>query len=239
MKKDDKSIFAQALADVFIPELLSYEDEFNSDEEHQFSSDFENKMSRIIKIQKRSRKKIVLRCMRRIACVALAFLAVFGTARTAIKADKGSLFNISIDSAPSFDNIEFAVPKSAPDYIEKLYTIDFPEGFSRYDKYCLPYKKGSAITIECYASDDDPDNMITLSQFAMRAYKSVFDNENAQKKYHSDKNGIDYYIYYWNYNGKDATYILWTYDEYIFELSSFFDKNRTLELCKTLKFKEF
>ncbi len=239
MKKDDKSIFAQALADVFIPELLSDEDKFNSDEEHQFSSDFENKMSRIIKIQKRSRRKIVLRCMRRIACVALAFLAVFGTARTAIKADKGSLFNISIDSTPSFDNIEFAVPKSAPECIEKLYTIDFPEGFSRYDEYCFPYKKGAAMAIECYASDDDPDNMITFSQFAMRAFRSVFDNENAQKIYYSDKNGIDYYIYYWNYNGKDTTYILWTYDEYIFELSSFFDKNRTLELCKTLKFKDF
>ena len=57
MKKDDKSIFAQALADVFIPELLSDEDKFNSDEEHQFSSNFENKMSRIIKIQKRKRRK--------------------------------------------------------------------------------------------------------------------------------------------------------------------------------------
>lgn len=239
MKKDDKSIFAQILADVFLPELLSDEDEFDTDEEHQFSDEFENKMSRIIKNQKNNYRKIVLRYMRRIACAALAVLAVFGTARTAIKADKGSLFNISIDSAPSFDNIEFAVPKSAPKFIEKLYTIDYPEGFSRYDEYCLPYEKGAAMTVECYVSDEDPDNMITFSQFAMRAYKSVFDNENAQKKFYSDKNGIDYYLYYWNYEGKDATYILWTYDEYIFELSSFFDKNRTLELCKTLKFIEF
>lgn len=131
--KKDKSIFAEALAESVIPEILN--ESLPLDYEHEFSDEFERRMSKIIKRRKTRGGKIISMARRCGASVAAIFVMAAGLS---ILTDAGRDPAVDYLVLHHYDSDEIRVICEEnyvfPATIEKEYTIEVPEGFELKDE---------------------------------------------------------------------------------------------------------
>lgn len=114
----------------------------------------------------------------------------------------------------------------APHEIEKVYTIDVPEGFViEIDDSCEGWSTQWYI---------NGDKYIHYNQYLLNKYTLAIDNETTKKEilHYYD---VTYHIYDCE-NGKPYT-VMWIYDGYVFEIVSNLDKEAVIDLCKSTKLK--
>lgn len=225
--KDAKSIFAQMLAEVVIPEILN-EPEPKSIE-HEFSKKFEKKMSKIIKVNKKSRRKIVSIATRFAACIAAVcivsdVLNVFTNAGRNPAVDYLVLHQYNCDDIYILCDENYPFPKT----IEEEYTIDLPEGFA--------LVKDETDEFSIYRVYENNDKRIRFEQHVLPAGMTPsVDNEHGINEIITDENETKYFTHIDEEEG--YYYIMWSNDIYLFMLSTNIDKETMFNLCKSTKIK--
>ncbi|MDE6104050.1 MAG: hypothetical protein K2F60_05955, partial [Oscillospiraceae bacterium] len=127
--KDANSIFAQALAEVVIPEILNESEPISF--EHKFSKKFEKKMSKVVKGNKKPYRKIVNAATRFAACVA-AVCVMADVLDVFTNAGRNPAVDYLVIHQSKCDDIYIECDENYPfpPIIEDEYTIDLPEGFT-------------------------------------------------------------------------------------------------------------
>lgn len=224
--KDAKSIFAQMLAEVVIPEILN-EPEPKSIE-HEFSKKFEKKMSKIIKVNKKSRRKIVSIATRFAACIA-AVCIVSDVLNVFTNAGRNPAVNYLVLHHYNNDEViyEYSKDYPFPKTIEEEYTIDLPDGFTLVDE---DYYEDSV-----YKYYENNDKYIEFSQYIVAGTRHSFDNEHGTNEIVVDENETKFVVHH-DYD--DGIYIIvWSNDFYMFRICSNLDENTVWDLCKSTKIK--
>lgn len=224
--KDANSIFAQALAEVVIPEILNESEPISF--EHKFSKKFEKKMSKVVKGNKKPYRKIVNAVTRFAACVAAVcvmadVLDVFTNAGKTPAVDYIMLHHYNNDEVIYEYNKDYPFPKT----IEEEYTIDLPEGFTLVDE---DYYEDSV-----YKYYENNDKYIEFSQEIVAASRHGFDNEHGTNEFVIDENETKFIVHY---DYEDEVYIIvWSNDIYMFRICSNLDEETIWNLCKSTKIK--
>ncbi len=224
--KDARYIFAQALAEVVIPEIL--DDAETISLEHKFSKGFEKKMSKIVKVKKKPRRKIVNIATRLAACAASVFIVadvldVFTNAGRNPLVDYIMLHHYNNDEVIYEYNQDHPFPKT----IEEEYTIDLPEGFVLVDEY-----RYDTLVDKHYENND---KFIQFTQDIVCGGRHSFDNETGTNEIVVDENETKFVVHH---DYVDNSYIIvWSNDIYMFTIYSNLDEEMVWNLCKSTKIK--
>lgn len=221
----DKSIFIDALNDVFESEMAEYINSIPVIEYPQYSRRYTNKIRKLIKRQRKPYFKLISTAGRRAACIIIAII-VFSASALSVKAIRKAVFDFITRTFSDHNvvTLESGTDMGYPDRIENEYHISaLPAGF----KQTSNNKTDSSIGID-YSNND---NYIFFSQYTKSMYNAYFDNEHADFVKISDDNGQEYIMIT---TEEDITFI-WDNGEYIFEVSSNLDKDAIINVCKSTK----
>ena len=225
--KKDKSIFAEALAESVIPEILN--ESLPLDYEHEFSDEFERRMSKIIKRRKTRGGKIISMARRCGASVAAIFVMAAGLS---ILTDAGRDPAVDYLVLHHYDSDEIRVICEEnyvfPATIEKEYTIEVPEGFELKDESTV----GEFSQKKYYENNED---YIKFVQEVVEDNIIYIDNEHGINDIITDGDGIKYVIHF-DEEG-DYYLIMWSNDIYLFTLRTNTSQETALDLCKSTKIK--
>ncbi len=225
--KDARSIFTQALAEVVIPEILNESETINL--EHKFSKSFEKKMSKVVKVKKKPRRKIVNLTTRFVACAA-SVIIVADVFKLFTNAGRNPAVDYAIIHQYNCDNIYILCDENYyfPSTIENEYSIDYPEGYT--------LAKDESDEFSIYKVYENNDKFIRFEQHVLPpGMIPSFDNENGINEIFIDENKTKYVTHY---NEEESYYlVMWSNDIYLFILSTNIDKETALDLCKPTKIK--
>ena len=225
--KKDKSIFAEALAESVIPEILN--ESLPLDYEHEFSDEFERRMSKIIKRRKTRGGKIISMARRCGASVAAIFVMAAGLS---ILTDAGRDPAVDYLVLHHYDSDEIRVICEEnyvfPATIEKEYTIEVPEGFELKDESTV----GEFSQKKYYENNED---YIKFVQEVVEDNIIYIDNEHGINDIITDGDGIKYVIHF--DEEEDYYLIMWSNDIYLFTLRTNTSQETALDLCKSTKIK--
>lgn len=225
--KDARSIFAQALAEVVIPEILNDAETISL--EHKFSKDFEKKMSKIVKVKKKPRRKIVNIATRLAACAASVFI-VADVLDIFTNAGRNPAVDYVMIHQYNCDNIYILCGENYnfPSTIEDEYTVDLPEGYT--------LEKDDSDEFSIYKVYENNDKYIRFEQHVLPASMiPSIDNEHGINEIITDENETKYVTHIDEEEG--YYYIMWSNDIYLFILSTNIDKETAFDLCKSTKIK--
>lgn len=203
--------------------------------EYELSKEFQQKMNKLIRQQRKVYYPVIKTTGRRIAAAIIAAVMMgsvtavaYGPAREAIKdffmKHFGTHDVVEVDN--TIDNIDVNSSYYTKIIIEEEYEIDVPDGFK----------------LEEYHSDDNLINcrysngkdFIDFEQIPAGIYSASIDNERSKSYNYTDDEGNKYLVFEWN----KSRLFIWNNGEYVFEISSNLDKNDIVDLCKSTKLKE-
>ena len=216
--KKDKSIFAEALAESVIPEILN--ESLPLDYEHEFSDEFERRMSKIIKRRKTRSGKIISMARRCGASVAAIFVMAAGLS---ILTDAGR------DPAVDYLVLHHYDSDEIPATIEKEYTIEVPEGFELKDESTV----GEFSQKKYYENNEDYIEFV--QEVLPTTMVMGIDNEHGINDIITDGDGIKYVIHF--DEEEDYYLIMWSNDIYLFTLRTNTSQETAFDLCKSTKIK--
>lgn len=224
--KDARSIFAQALAEVVIPEILNESETINL--EHKFSKSFEKKMSKIVKVKKKPRRKIVNLTTRFVACAAAVIIVadvfkLFTNAGRNPAVDYIMIHHYNNDEVVYEYNLDIPFPRT----IKEEYTIDLPEGFVLVDEY-----RYDSLVEKHYEKDD---KFIQFTQEILSGGRHSLDNETGTNEIVVDDNETKFVVHH---DYVDNLYLIfWSNDIYMFTIYSNLDEKAVWDLCNSTKIK--
>lgn len=203
--------------------------------EYELSKEFQQKMNKLIRQQRKVYYPVIKTTGRRIAAAIIAAVMMgsvtavaYGPAREAIKEFFMKHFGTHdvVETNYVIENIDVNSSYYQKIRIEEEYKIDVPDGFE----------------LEEYHSDDNLINcrysngkeFIDFDQYPAGIYSASIDNERSKSYNYTDDEGNKYLVYEWN----KSRLFIWNNGEYVFEISSNLDKNDIVDLCKSTKLKE-
>lgn len=224
--KKDKSIFAEALAESVIPEILN--ESLPLDYEHEFSDEFERRMSKIIKRRKTRGGKIISMARRCGASVAAIFVMAAGLS-ILTDAGRDPAVDYLVLYHYDFDEVRIKCEENYvfPATIEEEYTIEVPEGFELKDETV-----GEFSQKKYYENNED---YIKFVQEVVEDNIIYIDNEHGINDIITDGDGIKYVIHF--DEEEDYYLIMWSNDIYLFTLRTNTSQETALDLCKSTKIK--
>lgn len=203
--------------------------------EYELSKEFQQKMNKLIRQQRKVYYPVIKTTGRRIATAIIAAVMMgsvtavaYGPAREAIKDFFMKHFGTHdvVETNYVIENMDINPSYYTKIRIEEEYEIDVPDGFE----------------LEEYHSDDNLINcrysngkdFIDFEQIPAGIYSASIDNERSKSYNYTDDEGNKYLVYEWN----KSRLFIWNNGEYVFEISSNLDKNDIVDLCKSTKLKE-
>ena len=189
-----------------------------------FSPQYEKKMARLIKRQKRPYWKFTNTVGKRIAIIALAFLMLFGLSMT-VEAVREPVISFIENVFEKFSElfVNKSETQNAPDIIEEVYTLSgLPDEYEEVLFY------NTEILVKTVWSDEK--NEISFSQSKLNS-KITFDIESSETKRILLNNTEVFY----NYKNQ-KTQIFWRNNFYMFiiEYSDFASENEMIELYESV-----
>lgn len=226
---NEHDIFTSVLGEVFETELDGLTAEITLDREHEFSDKFDRKMRKLIKRRSRSYFSLICTAGRRAACIAVIVLLLLANPFTVNAVKQRILGFLKEDHS---DHAELTVDiddnTECMQTLETVYDIsDIPEGFEIYQVSDSP-----AWHYVMYKKDRD---YIMFSQMLVQDYHPYLDNEQSGFDELEDR-GNNYLIHY--VIGTDQCTFIWNDGVYAFEVTSIHGREKTLELCRSVKPRE-
>lgn len=203
--------------------------------EYELSKEFQQKMNKLIRQQKKVYYPVIKTTGRRIAAAIIAAVMMgsvtavaYGPAREAIKDFFMKHFGTHdvVETNYAIENIDINSSYYTKIRIEEEYEIAVPDGFELEEYY------NDDCSINCrYSNGKD---FIDFEQIPAGIYSESIDNERSKSYNYTDDEGNKYLVYEWN----KSRLFIWNNGEYVFEISSNLDKNHIADLCKSTKLKE-
>lgn len=203
--------------------------------EYELSKEFQQKMNKLIRQQRKVYYPVIKTTGRRIAAAIIAAVMMgsvtavaYEPAREAIKDFFMKHFGTHdvVETNYVIENIDINSSYYTKIRIEEEYEIAVPDGFELEEYY------NDDCSINCrYSNGKD---FIDFEQIPAGIYSESIDNERSKSYNYTDDEGNKYLVYEWN----KSKLFIWNNGEYVFEISSNLDKNDIVDLCKSTKLKE-
>lgn len=203
--------------------------------EYELSKEFQQKMNKLIRQQKKVYYPVIKTTGRRIAAAIIAAVMMgsvtavaYEPAREAIKEFFMKHFGTHdvVETNYVIENIDINSSYYQKIRIEEEYEIAVPDGFELEEYY------NDDCSINCrYSNGKD---FIDFEQIPAGIYSESIDNERSKSYNYTDDEGNKYLVYEWN----KSKLFIWNNGQYVFEISSNLDKNHIADLCKSTKLKE-
>jgi hypothetical protein len=226
-KLDDKTL-SKTLAQVCEPQIDEYTKCDEIPDNYEFSAEFEEKMDKIIRKQKRHRFTFKA-CKKRLVSTAAAALIIFfagvfiGAANEPIHS---LVLNFFSDSKTL--SVSSEAEENSDKTIQTVYTLsDVPNGYELLDVRTDP-----TFYSETYVGEN---SLIYFGQFVAATYKDIPVGNSDKMEYYTDENGQEYLII--TYENTAGSSVIWYNGDYVFLLSSHLNKDEAINLCKTVKIK--
>ena len=219
-----KKAISEALCEEYIASIPAHETE------HVFSDDFNKKMDKLVKRQKKVYYPIIKTVGRRIAAALIA-AALVGTISVAAYEPARTFFKeFFVERFLGHDTVKTVNTDSeiVREKIEKKYTVDIPKKYSEWKTY--NYESDNYTQIS-YTSDDNMED-ITFTQTVKSAFVMETDNEQSELKNKKDKYGRNILVS--NYEDTDVL-IIWEYDGYVFTLSGVMSEDDLMDIYYTFR----
>lgn len=194
-----------------------------SSEKHIFSPKFEKRMKRLIKRRNKPYYRIVNTSVKRVACISAVLLIVSSAAIMSVDALRNAFIDFIVSVYEKF-SIIFTEDKKAPEIIEEIYNITYD-----LNDYTIDYQEYNEIFRNTVYVKDD--YVIDFSQYTKSAYDLLINTENAET-IAMDLNGNEAVYFYDNHN---YSHIIWDNGDYIIDISSNIDKNKLINIAKSVK----
>lgn len=203
--------------------------------EYELSKEFQQKMNKLIRQQRKVYYPVIKTTGRRIAAAIIAAVMMgsvtavaYEPAREAIKEFFMKHFGTHdvVETNYVIENIDINSSYYQKIRIEEEYEIAVPDGFELEEYY------NDDCSINCrYSNGKD---FIDFEQIPAGIYSESIDNERSKSYNYTDDEGNKYLVYEWN----KSKLFIWNNGQYVFEISSNLDKNDIVDLCKSTKLKE-
>lgn len=205
--------------------------------EYELSKEFQQKMNKLIRQQKKVYYPVIKTTGRRIAAAIIAAVMMgsvtavaYEPAREAIKEFFMKHFGTHdvVETNYVIENIDVNSSYYQKIRIEEEYEIAVPDGFELEEYY------NDDCSINCrYSNGED---YIRFEQYPAGTYSANYDNEHHIHYNYTDDEGQEYLVYE-STKSTNLTFI-WNDGQYVFEISSNLDKEDIVDLCKSTKIKE-
>lgn len=191
--------------------------------QHEFSPEFERKIEKLIRKEKKFLWHFVNTASKRVAVIAAVFVMLLTTA-CSVEAIREPIVRFLIEVYESFTEYTFEGDKS--DTITKEYQMStVPEGFTQTD-----YFKEDAVIITTYENSDG--DMIRFSQSITTDTNLFIDNESSVTKI-IDVSGREVHLYIQD----GLTSAIWLEDTYLFKVFCHgdFSEQSVIDIIETIK----
>ena len=218
---DNLGIAMQELFDEQTVELLQ---DIDRSEPHIFSRRHEKKMQKLFKRQRKPYFKLISTAGRRAACV-FAAIVVLSASAMSVKAVRKTFFDFitSVFSDHQVISADTGSNDGYPKTIKEEYRISkLPEGFEQ--QYYN--KTDTRVDIPYYSTS----SRILFTQFTKDSFRITFTDEAKMQEF-TDTDGQKYQVVITEYE----TVYIWDNGRYVFMVSSDFDKETMLDICRSVK----
>ncbi len=218
---DNLGVAMQELFDEQTAELLQ---DIDRSEPHIFSRRHEKKMQKLFKRQRKPYFKFICTASRRAACIAAAIVIVSASAMS-VKAVRKTFFDFvtSVFSDHQVISADTGSNDGYPDTIEEEYRISkLPQGF----KQQYYNKTDTRVDIPYYSTS----SRILFTQSTKDSFRITFTDE-AKTEECVDTDGQKYQVVITEYE----TVYIWDNGRYVFMVSGDLDKDKMLDLCRSVK----
>ena len=218
---DNLGIAMQELFDEQTVELLQ---DIDRSEPHIFSRRHEKKMQKLFKRQRKPYFKLISTAGRRAACV-FAAIVVLSASAMSVKAVRKTFFDFitSVFSDHQVISADTGSNDGYPKTIKEEYRISkLPEGFEQ-QYYNKTDTRGD---IPYYSTS----SRILFTQFTKDSFRITFTDEAKMQEF-TDTDGQKYQVVITEYE----TVYIWDNGRYVFMVSGDFDKDKMLEICRSVK----
>ncbi len=226
---NEHDIFTSVLGEVFETELDGLTAEITLDREHEFSDKFDRKMRKLIKRRSRSYFSLICTAGRRAACIAVIVLLLLANPFT-VNAIRQTILGFIMDNYSDHAKVTVELDKNEQysDRIETVYDImAIPEGFE-----IEQFLDDETWHVVYYTKGNDG---IFFFQCPVQLYNNSMDNEYSVFEEFKDGNRT----YMLHYRNGDSHYtFIWNDGVYVFEVASNLGRDKTLELCRSVKQRE-
>ena len=218
---DNLGMAMQELFDEQTVELLQ---DIDRSEPHIFSRRHERKMQKLFKRQRKPYFKLISTAGRRAACV-FAAIVVLSASAMSVKAVRKTFFDFitSVFSDHQVISADTGSNDGYPDTIEEEYRISkLPQGF----KQQYHNRTETMVDIPYYSRS----SRILFTQFTKDSFRITFTDEAKMQEF-TDTDGQKYQVVITEYE----TVCIWDNGRYVFMVSGSLDKDKMIELCRSVK----
>lgn len=204
----------------------SYDSEFEAliIEEHTFSDDFENKMSKLINRRKKPYYMMINTLGKRVACFVIAIFMAISVTALAFEDVREAIAGFFVSIFETHSTVDTVETGEAPETIEDIYRITY-----NLDGYSEDVWINRDTT---YAVDYFKDHVcIGLHQYTRKDYKMNVNAEGAEIK-EVKINGFTAMYFFDNH---DYHHLFWDNGEYILYLTSNIDTIQFFKIAESIK----
>lgn len=188
-----------------------------------FSSDFENKMQKLINRNKKPYFRLINTAAKRIAVIIVAIIIALTSTALSVNAIRQEIKNFVIETFEKFSTVFFNENQNHVFEIMKKYKPDtFPEGFKLSEEYT------DEVTYKIKYNDKNGNEILYLQRLASDGLS--FDNENGNIE--EINNGV-----YVEEKSNNIKMYLWSDGTYKYSLHAFgnINKEELLKMAKSLE----
>lgn len=195
-----------------------------SSENHMFSPKFEKRMNRLIGRRNKPYYRIINTAAKRAACIAAAVLIVSSATIMSVDALRNAFIDFIVSVYEKFSTVQPINDNNSPDTIEDIYeiTYDLSDFTIDYDK-CDDFHRSMTYIKE--------NSVINYSQYTKSGYDMILNTENVETTT-MIINGNEAIYFMDNHN---YSHIIWDNGDYIIDLSSNIDKNKLINIAKSVE----
>lgn len=214
--------FRRALAAALIPEYINSIPQMQP---HEFSPEFERKMNRLIRRQRKPYFKLINTVGKRAACIAVCIIiAVSATALTS-EAVREKILSFFVNTNPKNSSLTVESDTDAPDTIEEIYAITYD--LSDYEIYYEEYNETKRNIV--YQKDDV---FVNFTQYTKERYENFGLNTEGAPVETIMIN--DYEAIYFGDN-HNYHHLVFNNGDYIFYILTNIDKNELIDIAASVQ----
>jgi len=227
MKKDVfDNMLKQALEICLEQRIASLPDQEELKNIHIFSSQFENKMNKLIRLQRKPYYSMINTVGKKVALIIITIFIALTTTVLSVDALRNGIFNFFIDVYEKFSVIFTDKSFSNDnDQIKSIQTIYLPQYIP--DGFMLTLEENHVIGLK-YRYENPDKNFIVFEQLLI-SMKTIMDTEDRQiEEINTDKFKGIFYL------EKELNNLFWDNGEYCFKLSSSISKNELIRIAESV-----
>lgn len=212
--------FKQALAAALIRECSN----LPQAQEHEFSPEFERKMNRLIRRQKRPYIKLINTVGKRAACIAVCLAAAISVGTFTGEAGRGKFLSFYVDSFTEGSHFTAEPDPDAPTEIEDIYAITYD--LSDYEIYFEEYDE-----TERNINYLKEDIMIDFTQKVKKSYNHTLNTEGALIQTIKLENYEAVYFC----DNQNYHYLIFDNGDYVIQFISNVGKDALIEIAESVQ----